>query len=255
MASTSWWKNRWASGCAQLEAQYRVPYKSWLSSVIPSYSACLPQFALRNEDGYPLLMHLASSGNLDVRRNYNQLKVKNQLDIFRKYFLGASTWAQRKDGVPLDLLDNLTPNELKTAETELIKSACLGDTWRIIGLGHIKSKNALPTLYFLFDKSNKGIKVTIAHSIFQICQDAKMIDVVLEEMPKITNQYELIGILYLLPTFHDERVTTLLKAFRDHKEYLVAYNATKVLGLPTEIIVEKFRNKDEPKGFWGKLFG
>jgi hypothetical protein len=152
-------------------------------------------------------------------------------------------------------LDNLTPNELKTAEAELIRSANLGDTWQIIGLGHIRSTDALPTLYSLLDKSNKRMKVTIAHSIFQICQDPKMIDIVLEEVPKITNQYELIDILYLLAAFKDERVTVLLKGFRDHQEYLVAYNATRALGLPTKEIVEMFRDKDEPKGFWNKLFG
>jgi len=181
--------------------------------------------------------------------------VTNNLDIFRKEFLGANTWAQRKDGVPLDVLDNLTPDELNTAEAELIKSANLGDTWQIIGLGHIKSKDALPTLYSLLDKSNKGMKVTIAYSIFQICQDQKMIDIVLEEVPKTTNQYELIDVLYMLPAFKDELVTALLNAFRDHKEYLIAYNATRAMGLPTEVVVMKFRNKDKPEGFWKKLFG
>ncbi len=53
--------------------------------------------------------------------------------------MGANTWAQRKDGVPLDLLDKLSVDELKTAEVELTKSANLGDTWPILGLGHIKS--------------------------------------------------------------------------------------------------------------------
>lgn len=176
-------------------------------------------------------------------------KVTNNLDIFRKEFLGANTWAQRKEGVPLDLLDNLTPDELKTAEAELIRSANLGDTWQIVGLGHIKSTEALPTLYSLLDKSNKGMKVTIAYSIFQISQDPQMIHIVLEEVPKIANQYELIDILYLLTAFKDQRVTALLKSFRNHPEYLVAYNSTRALGLPTEGIVEKFRDKDEPKGF------
>lgn len=92
----------------------------------------------------------------------------NKLDIFIKEFLKANTWAQRKNGFPLDLLDNLTDEELKTAEIELIKVVSLRDDWPIIGLGHIKSKNALPTLYELLDNSKGAIKVTIAHSIFQI---------------------------------------------------------------------------------------
>ena len=168
--------------------------------------------------------------------------------------MGANTWAQRKDGVPLDLLDNLSADELNTAEAELIQSANLGDSWQIIGLGHIKSVKALPTLYKLLDQSEKGMKVTIAHSIFQINNDQKMVDTVLNETPNITSQYELINILYMLPDFKDERTFTLLDNFRFDKEYLVAYNATQALGLPTDDVVAKFRKTDEPKGLWKKLF-
>lgn len=99
------------------------------------------------------------------------------------------------------------------------------------------------------------MKVTIAHSIFQICQDPKMIEVVLEEVPKTTNQYELIDILYFLPAFKDERVTALLNSLRDHKKYLVAYNATRAMGFPTDEVVKKFRNKEVRKSFWKRLFG
>lgn len=177
------------------------------------------------------------------------------MDIFRQEFLGANTWAQRKDGVPLDLLDKLSADELKTAEAELIQSANLGDSWQIIGLGHIKSVKALPTLYKLLDQSENGMKVTIAHSIFQITGDSKMVDIVLSEVPKITSQYELINVLYMLPDFKDEKTSTLLDNFRSDKEYLVAYNATQALGLPTDAVVAKFRQPDKPKGFWKKLFG
>lgn len=179
----------------------------------------------------------------------------NNLDIFRQEFLGANTWAQRKDGVPLDLLDNLSIEELKVAEVELIKAASLGDDWPIVGLGHIKSKDALPTLIKLLDDSKGAIKVKIAHSIFQISGDEKMKDIVLETMPKITGEFELIDVLYYLPFFKDMKITDLLHSYRNHKKYLVAYNATRYLGLPTDEVVEKFRNKEKPKSFWDKLFG
>ena len=179
----------------------------------------------------------------------------NNLDIFRKEFLEANTWAQRNNGVPLDLLDNLTDEELKIAEIELIKVVSLKDNWPIVGLGHIKSKDALPILYDLLDKSKSSMKVTIAHSIFQICQDSKMIDIVLESMPRITNQYELIDVMYYLPDFKDKRVTELLNNYRNHKEYLVAYNATRHLGLPTEEVVEKFRDKKMQRSIWDRLTG
>lgn len=179
----------------------------------------------------------------------------DNLDIFRKEYLGANTWAQRKDGVPLDLLDNLSAEELKVAESELIKAAGLGDDWPIVTLGHIKSKDALPILFKLLADSKGAMKVKIAHSIFQISRDDKMKEIVLETMPQITGEFELIDVLYYLPFFKDERITDLLHKYRNHKEYLVAYNATRYLGLPTDEVVEKFRNPEKPKSLWNRLFG
>ena len=155
----------------------------------------------------------------------------------------ANTWAQRKDGVPLDLLDNLSAEELIVAEAGLIKAASLNDSWPIIGLGHIKSKDSLPTLYKLLEKSERAMKVTIAHSIFQISKDEKMKNIVLDTMPEITNEFELIDILYYLPDFKDKRITDLHHTYRNHKDYLVAYNATRYLGLPVGEVVKRFQNK------------
>jgi len=188
----------------------------------------------------------------------------DNLEIFRRDFLNANTWAQRKDGVPLYLIDKLTPEECKVAGAELIKVIHPGDPWPIIGLGYMKSSDSLPKLYKLLTNSSKNMKVTIAHSIFQICQDSKMIDIALEETPEITNPTNLIDILYLLPDFNDERVNAMLNNFRDHQEYLVAYNAARALGLSTDEVVEKFRStsssteRNLPKAkikWWQKIFG
>lgn len=169
--------------------------------------------------------------------------MKDNLKIFRSEFLNANTWSQRKDGVPLGLLDKLSAKELRIAERELIEAVSLKDTWPVRGLGHIKSKNSLPKLYELLSESEKGMKVTIAHSVFQICGDREMIKIVLAEMPKITGQYELIDLLYLLKDFENEKINQMLDKFREHNKYLVAYNATQAMGLSTKKIVEKFRNK------------
>jgi peptidoglycan hydrolase-like protein with peptidoglycan-binding domain len=96
-----------------------------------------------------------------------------------------------------------------------------------------------------------------------------MIDIVLDETPKINNQYELIAILYFLPDFKDERLIKILDNLRSDKEYLIAYNATRVLGLSTDEVVQKFRNIEKGKkvtapnstlpkagrSWWQKLFG
>lgn len=171
--------------------------------------------------------------------------MKNNLEIFRREFLNANTWAQRKDGIPLYLLDKLSNEERKVAESELIAALSTGDTWPIMGLGHIKSTAALPTLYSLLSKTFKQIKVTLAHAIFQICADPLMIDISLDEMAQLSQWHELIDLLYLLPDFRNKRTDQLLQDFRNHPEYLVAYNATRALGLPTGPVVQKFRRKSE----------
>jgi len=180
-------------------------------------------------------------------------RVTNNIEIFKREFLGANTWAQRKDGIPLDLLDKLTNDEIKVAELELIKVLSLDDDWPIIGLGHIKSKDALPLLFKLLEKSKRTMKVKIALSIFQISQDEKMKDIVIETMPHITGEYELVDVLYYLPKFQDKRITELLHIYRNHKNYLVAYNATQNLGMPTDEVVKKFRNNEKPKSLWNWL--
>lgn len=171
--------------------------------------------------------------------------MRNNLEIFRREYLNANTWAQRKEGVPLDLLDKLSAEELLHAEEDLIAVVSVGDTWPIMGLGHIKSEKALPKLYELLAKSDKNIKVTIAHAIFQICSDVEMVEIVLKEVPKISDWYQMIDILYLLPDFKDSRITHMLQELCDHDEYLIAYNATRVLGLPTNEVVKRFRDKNE----------
>ena len=177
------------------------------------------------------------------------------LDLFRQHFIHASSWTERKDGVPLYLLDNLTGSELELAEKAMIDHISSGDPWAIEGLGYIKSTLALPTLYKLLPKSRKATKLRIAHAIYRICGDISMTDLVLKEVPSIKTQPELIEVLYMLPEFKDERVNLLLQGYREHKEYLIAYNATRALGLPTDEVVTRFRQPKPKQEFWKKFLG
>jgi hypothetical protein len=68
-----------------------------------------------------------------------------------------------------------------------------------------------------------------------------MIDIVIEELPRITHQQEVIDVLYMLPSFQDEKITAILNGYVDHKEYLIAYNAARALGLSTDEVVKKFK--------------
>ena len=174
------------------------------------------------------------------------------LEIFREDFLNANTWPQRKDGVPLDLLDYLNTDELIVAENELIATADTKDDWPIKGLGHIKSKKSLNKLHELLKRSSKLMKVTIAAAIYEISGDDNMINIVLTETQKISNEFALIDVMYTLAKFQDPRVKSLLNDYRNHNKYLVAYNATQALGLPTEPVVDKFRDH-KPTSFWNRI--
>ncbi len=176
------------------------------------------------------------------------MDVQHSASLTRFYsdFLDAKTWAQRKDGVPLELLDNLSAEELKIAEMELISVVSIHDYWPIRGLGHIKSSASLPKLYELLSQGNDNIRVFLAHAIFLICQDAEMLEIVInetrslaEKLPK--SEYYLIDIINLLPDFNDNRTNQTLLDFCDSDHYLIAYNAARVLGHSTDDIVSKAR--------------
>ncbi|WP_336516523.1 hypothetical protein [Pollutibacter soli] len=165
------------------------------------------------------------------------------LDNFRNDFLYASSWETRKDGPPLYLLDKLDATELAVAEMELISHLSKDDFWPVSALGYIRSQNALPSLYNLLYRASSYGKVITAHAIFNICKDEQMIDIVEREIKNQWNSTHLIDIIYTLPDFDNERTNKILHDLREHEEYLVAYNATRALQLPTEEIVERFRQK------------
>lgn len=170
-------------------------------------------------------------------------RADSRLENFRNGFLNANSWEQRKDGPPLYLLDELTEDERKIAAKELCEAAGPGDSWPVAGLGHLRSQESLPKLYELLSRGGPGFKIAVAHSIFLISGDRSVIKLVLDEAAKIHHLSELIDTSYLLPDFRDEKVSDLLGRLRNHPEYLIAYNATRALGLPTDAVVQKFRSK------------
>lgn len=170
-----------------------------------------------------------------------------ELEAFYKDYLNANSWPQRKDGVPLDLLDKLNQDDKIIAEDELIDHIGFNDSWPIIGLGYMKSTKSIDKLYKLLNKSSKYFKIVIAHSIYQINGDLEMIDIAIKESERLKSTYEIIQILFMLRDFKDDRIDKLLYDFYNHKDYLVAYNAARVLGLSTDGVVNKFRDLKEQK--------
>lgn len=94
------------------------------------------------------------------------------------------------------------------------------------------------------------MKINVAYTIYQINRDARMVEVVLDELPKITNEFTLIETFHLLPIFQDPRITALLERYTHDGRYLVVCNAAEALGRPTDEIIERFRKKERVKRWW-----
>ena len=163
------------------------------------------------------------------------VQLSQNLMLFYSEFLHANTWAQRKDGVPLELLGNLTAEELEIAERELISAAGLNDTWPIRGLGYIRSTASLSKLYGLLERSKGMMSVFLAHAIYSICHDEKMIGITMAETRSLIKklprkEYELMDVILLLPDFQNEQINQVLSSLCGSRYDLIAYNAARVSG-------------------------
>ena len=87
----------------------------------------------------------------------------------------------------------------------------------------------MPKLHDLLAKSEKDVKVLIAYAIYQACQDDKMIDIVLDETPKLKGWYQLHDVLFLLIDFEDERVVKMLTEFKKHEDKEIANHAKQAI--------------------------
>ena len=179
----------------------------------------------------------------------------DNLNVFYRDFLNApQTLEVRTNGVPLEILDKLTSDEKVIAEKELI-NVIEKEPWAIKGLAKLKSEKALDRLYSLLTKEELGLKIEAAHAIYLICQDEKMVDIFLEEIPKQIYWVVLAEMLSRLSDFRDDRIIDLLKNYCGHKDFLVSHNAKKAL----QTIKDKNTkpNSSLPKAgrkWWRKLF-
>ena len=154
--------------------------------------------------------------------------------IFTHQFLEANDWQSRKDGCPVELLDALTENEKQLAEAELLKRLKLGDDWPVRGLGHIKSKAALPELKRLLKKAKGAMRACLALAIWKISGDESMCDIVIKESHKrytdndnSTKTFEMIDIIFFLAEFPNDSARNRLAELKDSKNYLISYNAQR----------------------------
>lgn len=143
----------------------------------------------------------------------------------------------------LPLIDKLTANEKELVENELITKLLYQtdkeiDTLIVETLTYLKSVKSLPVLKDLLKNSNDGIvKLIIAASIFEISQESEMIGIAIDAFKKLENNknsyyvHSLSSAFYYLAKFKNARVNAIIQEYTNHKEYLISYNAKRVLGI------------------------
>lgn len=167
-----------------------------------------------------------------------------ETDAYQQFvtgYLEALTWAERKDGIPLELLNQLSDEERERAVDELIERLSIEDTWPIIGLGHLRSRKAVPKLRDLLAVSQGKIRAAIATAIWKIEKDEEMLAIVLQcsssSLPASSSpysQYSLIDIVYCLAEFPGDEAKRRLEELSSSEEYLVSCNAKRALRLRTD---------------------
>ena len=153
---------------------------------------------------------------------------------------------EHRDGFSNEkIIDSLSEEERGQVETALIHklSQQSDDLLIVTTLGYLKSHKSLDILYGLLNNAKSIAMVIIASSIYEIAKDEKMIAIALEACEPLTNWWDLTGVFYYLAKFKNQRTDDFIRKYFDHKEYLVAYNATRAMGLPTDPVVKKFREK------------
>lgn len=157
---------------------------------------------------------------------------------FEHDFLNANSWPQRKDGVPLELLDALDGHERAKAETALIQRISADDDWPACGLGHLRSQKALIPLRALLPKTKGSVRAATALAIWQIARDPTMVDELLRlsrseytDHDKSLKTFTMIDVIYCLAHLPQSAAAARLEELKQSANYLIAYNAKSAFGL------------------------
>jgi hypothetical protein len=143
----------------------------------------------------------------------------------------------------IPIIDELTVSEKQLLEKALIQKLQSEagkeiDTLIVETLAYLKSVASLPMLKNLLQVSNDGvIRLRIATAIFEISQDAEMVDIAVSLVKEMDNKkdayyvYKLSSAFYYILKFKNEKTKQLIKEYASHPEYLISYNAQQALEL------------------------
>jgi hypothetical protein len=134
------------------------------------------------------------------------------------------------------ILDTLSKEDRDLVEIALIELLEKNpwDTFIVETLANMKSIKSLPTLRRLLIKCKHGFdKLSIATSIYEICQDKDMIPIAINEFTRfekrirIFRNENIMAAFYFLSRFDDEQTKNLIGKYIDHENYLISYNAKR----------------------------
>jgi HEAT repeat protein len=143
----------------------------------------------------------------------------------------------------IPIIYKLTEDEKQLLEKALIQKLQLEaekeiDTLIVETLAYLKSVASLPLLKKLLEVCNDiVIRLRIATAIFEISQDAEMVDIAVSSVKEMDNKkdayyvYKLTSAFYYLAKFKNEKTKQLIKEYTSDPEYLISYNAKQALGL------------------------
>lgn len=141
----------------------------------------------------------------------------------------------------IPIIEELTENEKQLLEKALIQKLQSEaekeiDTLIVDTLAYLKSVASLPVLKNLLEVGNDiVVRLRIATAIFEISQEADMVDIAVSLVKEMDNKkdayyvYKLTSAFYYLAKFKNEKTKQLIKEYTSHPEYLISYNAKRAL--------------------------
>lgn len=166
------------------------------------------------------------------------LGCKMNIEALIKEIVPPATHAYRNGFSNETIIAKLTAQERPLVEERLLQMLEKSyDNLIAEALIYLKSTAALPILYKWLDKSWwASTRLEIAAYIFTLNKDLAMIYRAVTEFEKIEKSlifknYALIDAFYHLKVFNDELTKDCIRQYVDHKDFLVAYNAKRCLGI------------------------
>ena len=106
------------------------------------------------------------------------------------------------------------------------------------GIAYLNSKDSIGLLREILDGCNiPSIQLVVATSIFEISHDDIMIEYAINAVKKMDNKddsyrkFRLINSFFYLAKFNNKRTEDLIKSFVADVDFLISYNAKRMLGL------------------------